>query len=171
MPASHLSGAYIGLEKMESLSPEDPLTHWFHENTLFVENNELILDQNPVTIRNGVKTYSASDGGFLTYRGKFFSMKGTTYVALRLIDSDYIIFRVGPKECEPYSRITVFPVKILNSGIAVNGVVYKLKSISAEQEETWTKAIADESVLYNGKRHYMNSGSLPCPVPPEFAGR
>ncbi|MGA8089055.1 MAG: hypothetical protein WCA10_17400 [Terracidiphilus sp.] len=164
-----MSGTYVGLERMESLSPEDPLTNWFHENTLFVENNELILDQNPVTIRKGVKTNSASDGGFLTYRGRIFSTKGGTYAALRLIDSDYIAFRMGPKECEPYSRITVFPVKIANKKTSINGVVYKSKSISAEQRETWTKALADESVLYNGKHHYMNSGSLPCPVPPEFA--
>jgi len=168
---SSISGSYIGLEKMESLSPEEPLTNWFHENTLFVKNNELILDQYPLTIRKGVKTYSASDGGFLTYRGRIFSTKSGTYVALRLIDSDYVAFRMEPKECEPYSRITVFPVKIANREISINGVVYRSKSISAEQRETWTNGLANESVLYNGKRHYMNSSSPPCPVPPQFAGR
>jgi hypothetical protein len=69
-------GEYVGLSKMPSLSPEDSDTAWFHENTLLVKNDEAILDEVPVTIRHGQKEYSASDGGFLTYRARFIVKDG-----------------------------------------------------------------------------------------------
>lgn len=64
IPSQPISGNYVGLEKMDNLSPEDPLIHWYHEDTLFIRNNEFILHKAPLTMRNGKKTYSASDGGF-----------------------------------------------------------------------------------------------------------
>ena len=55
----HISGTYMGLAQMDSLSPGDPLTTWYHENTMFIRNNELIYHLDPVTIRSGVKSFSA----------------------------------------------------------------------------------------------------------------
>jgi hypothetical protein len=163
-----ISGDYVGLERMESLSPEDPLTLWYHENTLFIRNNEVVVDKQPVTVRNGTKTYSVSDGGFLVFRGRLFSTKDGSYIALRLIDSDYVAFLVGPKECEPYSRITVFPIKIGNGTLEFDGVQYKPQNVSAEMTKIWTKTLAEQSVEYNGKRHYRDPNAQSCPVPPEF---
>lgn len=69
-------GQYVGLEKMPNLTPDDRDAAWFHENTLLIRNDEAILDKVPVTIRHGKKTYSASDGGFLTYRARFAKKDG-----------------------------------------------------------------------------------------------
>lgn len=164
------SGSYVGLETMHSLSPDDPLTHWYHENTLFIRNNEFILDQAPVTIRKGRKTYSASDGGFLVYRGRIFRTDNGTFAAMRLFSSDYVIFRSGPKECEPYSRIIVFPIRITNATISMDGVRYQAKPAPNEYQKIWTKELADESVEYRGK-HYIDPHAPACPLPTELISR
>ena len=167
IPAPNITGSYVGLEKMDSLSPEDPLTHWYHENTLFIRNDEFILDQAPITIRRGKKTYSASDGGFLVYRGRIFSTNHGIMAAMRLFSSDYVAFRSGPKECEPYSRITVASFKLTSGVIWMNGVQYRAKPVSKDFEKIWTKELAEESVEYKGK-HYIDPHASACPVPAEF---
>jgi hypothetical protein len=63
---------------MPNLSPHDRDTRWFHENTVSVRNDEAIFGKVPITIRHGKKTYSASDGGFLTYRAKLPSVSKST---------------------------------------------------------------------------------------------
>lgn len=168
---SAINGTYVGLEKMESLSPEDPFTDWYHESTLFIRNNEVVIDKQPVTFRKGKKTYSASDGGFLTFRGRIFFREHRRYVALRLVDSDYVMFRIGPGECEPYSKIDVFPMRISGKEIEVHGVRYKPKPISAQMIQVWTKTLVEQPVHYDGKRHYRDPKARACSVPPDFEDR
>jgi len=166
-----ISGSFMGLAQMDSLSPDDSSTLWYHENTMFIRNNELIYHLDPVTIRNGVKSYSASDGGFMTYRGRIFTWRDGTYIALRLIDSDFIPFPATP-QCEPYSRIIVFPIKIANGTLILTGVQYKPTTLSKEKEQMWAKALADHSVEYTGKERYKpDSNAAPCIVPFELEHR
>ena len=91
---TRINGEYVSVEPMESLSPDDPETKWFHEGTLVVRNNEAILDKVPLTIRRGKRSYSASDGGFLAYRARFFEKDGHAFVAMRLIESDCVAVQV-----------------------------------------------------------------------------
>ena len=100
--STHLSGDYIGMEKMEEYDPEEPDVKWFYENTLIIRENEAILDKTPVYFQKGKKAYSAADGGFMTYRGRFFIKDGKTFVSLRIFKSDYIAFPIGPNTCDPY---------------------------------------------------------------------
>jgi hypothetical protein len=51
---------------MPSEDPHQPDALWCHENTIVVRAGELILDEEPISIRAGKKAYSASDGGFIT---------------------------------------------------------------------------------------------------------
>jgi hypothetical protein len=60
-------GEFVGLQTLKGMG--EPNARWFHENTLVVRGTEVILDMNPVVFHNGKEAYSASDGGFLTYRG------------------------------------------------------------------------------------------------------
>ena len=163
-----ISGNFVGLEKMASLSPDDPATRWYHENTLFIRNNEFILDQAPVTIRRGKKTYSASDGGFLVYRGEIFIRDHKTYAAMRLFSSDYVMFRSGPKECEPYSRITMIPISITDGLIRMNGVMYRPKPAPDASVKVWAEELTSESVEYTGKAHYIDPHAPACPLPAGF---
>jgi hypothetical protein len=127
-------GAYIGLEKMPSLTPEDPATAWFHENTLVIRNGEAILDKVPITMRHGSKTYQAADGGFLTYRARFIVKDGVNVVQLRLIDSMYIIFRRD--QHDQYSQIETYPVTFTAGSIEFEGVRYRptvLKKVALDR--------------------------------------
>jgi hypothetical protein len=116
-------GEYVGLERMPNLSPEDRDTSWFHENTLLIRNDEAILDKVPITIRHGEKTYSASDGGFLTYRARFIRKDGQSFVVLRLFQSDYIA--VPLNKHDRYTEIKTYPVKFVSGRIEFDGVTYK----------------------------------------------
>jgi hypothetical protein len=118
-----VDGEYLGLEQLPSLSPEDSDTTWFHENRLIIRNDEAILDKVPVTIRRGKKTYSASDGGFLTYRARFIKKGSDVSLSMRLFESMYILFPVGKND--QYTKITTLPVKFVSGQIEINGVKYR----------------------------------------------
>ncbi len=122
-------GDYIGLERMPNLSPDDHDAKWFHENALVIRNDEAILDKVPVTIRHGKKTYSASDGGFLTYRAKFTRKDGQNLVSLRLFESDYIMFPAGNHD--QYTEIKAYPATIVSDQIEFDGVRYKLSKVDS----------------------------------------
>ncbi|HTY23034.1 MAG TPA: hypothetical protein VMC85_07880 [Desulfomonilaceae bacterium] len=117
-------GEYVGLERSpDNYTPEDRDATWFHENTLVIRNNEAILDKVPITIHNGRKTYSASDGGFTTYRAKFIIKNGKSLVALRLCRSDYVLFPINKPD--PYAEIKTLPVKLVSDRIVIDGVQYR----------------------------------------------
>jgi hypothetical protein len=120
--AEGINGEYVALEAMPNISPDEPDAKWFHQNTLFVRNNEAILDMAPVCFKKGEKSYSASDGGFLTYRGRFFQKDGQSVIELRLFASDYVGF---PRGSDPYKEITTRIVKLTSGGIEIEGVRYQ----------------------------------------------
>jgi hypothetical protein len=126
-------GEYVGLEPMASEDPHEPDAQWFHENTIVVRKGDFILDESPVSIRDGAKEYSASDGGFMAYRGRFLTIKGKLYSSLRPFMSDYIAFPIGPRSCEPYSRIDIYPVKVTEKGFWISGVFYSKHVVDADQ--------------------------------------
>jgi hypothetical protein len=117
-----ISGAYVALEEMPNISPDEPNAKWFHENTLLVRNNEAILYMAPVWFKKGKKFYSASDGGFLTYRGRFFQKDGLSFLELRLFESDYVAFPVGS---DPYKELTTRNVKLTSGALEIEGVRYQ----------------------------------------------
>jgi hypothetical protein len=121
-----LDGEYMALEKMPNISPDDPDSRWFHENTLLVQHNEAILDIVPVWFKRGKKVYSASDGGFLTYRARFFQRDRETFVNLRLLQSDYIAIPAGR---DLYKEITTRRVRFGSEEIYIDGVRYHRKAV------------------------------------------
>lgn len=85
---------------MANLTSNDPKPAWFHENILIVRNNEAILDEVPFTVRGGETGYSASDGGFFTYRARFAEEQGKPIATMRLSKADYAVLVVSkdPKQ-------------------------------------------------------------------------
>jgi hypothetical protein len=120
-------GNYMGLEKMPNISPDDPRAEWFHENTLVIRNDEAILDKVPIVVYNGVKEYSASDGGFLTFRAKFLKKDADTVVVLRMCQSDYIALPINPQD--RYKEIKTHPLKLSSDKIEFQGVTYKIAKV------------------------------------------
>jgi hypothetical protein len=158
-----LSGDYIGMEKMENYDPEEPEVKWFYENKLIIRGNEAILDKVPVYFRDGKKTYSAADGGFVTFRGRFLTKDGKALVSLRIFESDYIVFPIGPSSCEPYSRVKVLPVKTNHGRIEIGGVLYKSKLIDPKTRQALLDMLKNEPMEYTGKHPYRSDlHLLPC---------
>ena len=125
-------GSYVGLEKMPNISPDDPRASWFHENTLVVRNDQAILDEVPVVFHGRKKNYSASDGGFLTFRARFVEKDGEPVIMLRMFQSDYVALRVpvNPQERQDrYKEIKTYPVKLSSNRIEFNGVTYKIAEL------------------------------------------
>src|SRR5215472_14599645 len=120
-------GNYVGLEKMPNISPDEPKASWFHENTLVIRNDEAILDKVPVVFLNGKKEYSASDGGFMTFRGRFVKKDGATIIMLRMCDSDYIMLPVNPQD--RYKEVKTYPLKLGADKIEFAGVTYKIGKV------------------------------------------
>ena len=123
-------GEYVGLEKLPNLTPDVQDIKWFHENTLLIRNDEALLDKVPVAVLHGKKTYSASDGGFLTYRAKFTRKDRQNFVSLRLFESDYVMFPADKHD--QYTEIKTYAVTFASNQIQFDGVRYK-----PNKAETW----------------------------------
>lgn len=117
-------GEYIGRQPMPNVSPDEPDARWFHEDRLVIRDNEAILDMVPIWILHGRRFFSASDGGFLTYRGRFFRRNGQNFISLRLFQADYIMVPVGK---DIYSEVKTYPVSFAGGTITINGVRYRPK--------------------------------------------
>ena len=129
-------GTYVGLHEETYVDPDDPKAKWFHENRLLIRNDDAILDKVPVIVSHGKKGYSASDGGFFTYRGRFSRKDGQIFVALRLCQSIYVLFPADKHD--QYTEIKTYPVKIVSGRVEFDGVTYKptgLKKIELNRLE------------------------------------
>lgn len=144
-----LTGEFVGMEEIKDYEPGKK---WFHENSLLSKDNEAVLDKVPVEIVKSRKQYSASDGGFITYRARFSRRDGKLFVTLRPFDSDYIIFPTGG--CEPYSKVTTFPVEMGPRGIEIDGVLYHATKFSKEKREQLSNRLQNEPMEYTGTRPY-----------------
>jgi len=151
-----LTGEFVGMEEMKDYEPGKK---WFHENNLLIKDNEAVLDKVPVEIVKGQKQYSASDGGFITYRGRFSPRDGKIFVALRPFESDYIIFPTGG--CEPYSKVTTFRAEIGPRGIEIDGVLYRATKFSKETMEQLSSRLQNEPMEYTGTRPYSVEHKCP----------
>ena len=134
-------GEYVALEKMPNVSPDNPGAKWFHENTLLVRNNEAILDMVPVWVKGGKKFYSASEGGFLTYRARFFRQHGQDFINLRLFQSDYIMIPIGK---DPFKEIKTRGVKFLSGEISIDDVRYRRKTLNESKKNELLRLLDKE---------------------------
>ena len=136
-------GAYVGRESVPNLTPEDPEATWFHENTFLVRSDEAILDKVPIMIRRGKKGYSASDGGFMTYRGKFARVEGKSLVSMRLCQSDYLVWQAD-KLHDRYTEVKTYPMKSVPEGIEIDGVLYRRTKLKKFDFDRLTRLLDTE---------------------------
>ena len=137
-------GEYIGLEPIAIVTPDQPADKWFHENRLVIRNDEAILDKLPVTIHKGMKLYSASEGGFLTYRARFIRRDGKTFLSARLFQSEYVDFSSDAEERYQHTRIHEFPVKLFAAGMEINGVRFRRTVLGNDVLEALLHLLASE---------------------------
>ncbi len=69
-----------------------PKEKWFFEVNVTLKGGQITVNKSPVWFTDTVKSYSASDGGFITYNGRF-TKSGNIYIAkTKMIDFDYMGF-------------------------------------------------------------------------------
>jgi hypothetical protein len=61
---------------------------------MVVKNNIVHINKSPVIYKDGVQSFSASDGGFLYYKGVLSKTKNLFVGLLKLIDCDYFGFAI-----------------------------------------------------------------------------
>jgi len=99
-----LDGKYIGLElndlvidtsgKLSFYGIADiAFDRHFHEVVITIKGNIITIEKSPVVFdTTGIKIYSASDGGFLTYKGEIVKNNQVYHSAVKLIDYEYTGF-------------------------------------------------------------------------------
>jgi hypothetical protein len=140
-------GIYLALQAETYVDPEDPSAKWFHENRLLIRKDDAILDKVPVVVGRGKKGYSASDGGFFTYRGRFSKKDGQIFVALRLCQSDYVIFPADKHD--QYTEIKTFPVKVISGRLEFDGATYKPAKLKKIERTRLEQLLSAEPVEKN----------------------
>lgn len=143
-------GTYVGLQAETYVDPGDPKATWFHENTLLIRNDDAILDKVPVVVSHGKKGYSASDGGFFTYRGRFSKKDGQVFVALRLCQSDYVLFPTDKHD--QYTEIKVYPVKLISGRLEFDSVTYKPATLKRIERTRLEQLLSSEPLEKNDAR-------------------
>ena len=143
-------GTYVGLQAETYVDPGDPKAKWFHENRLLIRNDDAILDKVPVVVSHGKKGYSASDGGFFTYRGRFSKKDGQIFVALRLCQSDYVLFPADKHD--QYTEIKTYLVKVISGRLEFDGVTYKPATLKKIERTRLEQLLSAEPLEKNDAR-------------------
>jgi hypothetical protein len=52
---------------------------WYHEVSILVKDSSLTIEKRPITIKDGLKSYSDSIGGFYSYNGRIVKVNDTTF--------------------------------------------------------------------------------------------
>jgi len=98
-------GIFIGLIPMKDYGdPAKPQYKWYHLSELTFKGDSVFLEQSPIAISNKDTIFSASDGGFYSYRGTLEIYKGKSVASLILTNCDYC----------PMQMVRFTPPKIVN---------------------------------------------------------
>jgi hypothetical protein len=137
-------GTFIGMEPMPGYhDPDTPKDRWFYQNTLTIKGSNATLNKIPVSYYKGRKSYSASDGGFYTYRGTVSFADGKWHIVFLLVDSDYVPVPVG-KDGKPIPstprQFTIERVK--DRSLRVDKVIYRTsKQKSSTPNQTMQRTL------------------------------
>jgi hypothetical protein len=152
-PANSIDGTYIGLEKLcwktdvngnciDTLEL-NPGFKWYHENTLKIKGDSIFMDQNPLSIKDNQKLFSASDGGFYYYKGTVIKKDKLYYFNFKELYCDYCPEEVEKQPNGTYTTVETEKTKQLigkieNRKLIINGIVYtKTKPKLALVSETF----------------------------------
>jgi hypothetical protein len=133
-----IEGMYLGLEKIcwsktksgKCINKDVTKANakWYHENVLLFRDDSVFLQQSPITILKGRKSYSASDGGFYSYVGKVTCLNNTFEIKLTELSCDYCVDLQEKQKDGSYKR--VFREKMIKGvfvkqGLLIKGFTYR----------------------------------------------
>lgn len=127
-------GVYTGWEPLPEMKGEAG-ADWFRLHRLTIRDDVIELLGKPVAIKNRELAYSASEGGFLTYRGDFYEKEGKLRVKLKRIteteEGELIEDYGGALAKEDLAIQRIDPVSF-----RMGGIVYTLQDSAPKSEET-----------------------------------
>ncbi|WP_345117776.1 hypothetical protein [Hymenobacter algoricola] len=131
----------------DDITPDDTTDRWYHENRLLIRGDSAFLEKMPVVIKDGEKGYSASDGGFYTYKGRINAYPDSLVTRFRLVNHDYMLTRFrylrppgkdstlslgemvarGIAEVDSSRFKVSYQLTTSPGGLSMDGVTYELK--------------------------------------------
>ena len=126
---------YTGLERMcwindkGKLECYDAPRKWYHLNTLLIENDSLFIYKVPVKIEKKDTLYSASDGAFYYYYGKFQQNDTNTIAILTMHNCEYCGRQVRIDSITgfmfPIPKIDTLKVIKRTNELVIGNVIYR----------------------------------------------
>jgi hypothetical protein len=107
----------------------EPNERWYHVNVLTIRGEAVQLEQFPVSCRGGEMGWSASDGGFFTYRGTVGGTPPHLTATLVRESCDYCAVEIGGKRAVARRLPLAFPAP----GQAVLGKLRYVQGLSQNQ--------------------------------------
>ena len=71
-----------------------PKERWFYEVWVSIKSNQITISKSPVVFNDSIKIYSASDGGFITYKGPIVKSGDIFFAKVKMHSYDYIGFSI-----------------------------------------------------------------------------
>jgi hypothetical protein len=86
-----------------------PKQKWYYEVSITIKGNQITVDKKPIWFKDSLKSYSASDGGFITYRGTLTKLSDTYIAKTKMVDYDYmgLSFFDSPKISDDYNTTAI----------------------------------------------------------------
>ena len=125
-------GTYVGLEELGCytntkgekecyIDSSIPYYKWFRLSTIRFRKDSIFLDQSPVAIYKSDTIFSASDGGFFYYKGKYEDLKDSLVLRLVIDHCDYCPVPLKPSKAFSTKTLTA---KRNGQDLLINGYLY-----------------------------------------------
>lgn len=141
--APPVNGVYTGWAPLPEMRGDDE-SEWFRLHRLAIKGKVVELSGEPVVIKDGELLYSASDGGFITYKGEIYEKDGKLRIRLRFVETEEDYLPAPPKGGWPDKDL---PIVIQDRvSFSVDGIKYAFQDHGVEKA---TK-VTDELKLPQG---------------------
>jgi hypothetical protein len=129
-----VNGVYTGWEPLPEMRGEDK-SKWFRLHRLTVKGKDVELFGAPVAIKGDELLYSASEGGFLVYKGKLYEQDGKVRIKFTAVTEDD-----EGEELETYggtlAKEDLAILVIDRVSFKMGGIVYTLQDRAPEPKGT-----------------------------------
>lgn len=137
-----LNGNYMGLEEMcwvhngkkECMEdPQRPQDKWYHLTLLTIKGDSVLAGQSPITIYKGDTGWSASDGGFYSYKGTITRNGTSAIIKLNIVKCDYCgmeAARKNPKRFSAFPWTKNYKCRWSKNGFYINGYFFRNTRVS-----------------------------------------